>query len=258
MTVAEKLRVLVLEDEWIARNFLVEMVEASGVATVIGAIATFDEAAAFIDDAEPASIDVVFVDIHLAGSTRDGLALVRACVARPGAPAFVLATALRNHAIEAFELGVADYVLKPFERLRIHACLARLAVARRPNPPAAPPRRARIVARHKRNLVFLTLEEVWALEASEGLTFVHTDRGTFDVDLSLDTIAASFGHDFLRVHRNWLVSEDHILELERDAGESTLLVGKGAVTPLRVPVARDRAAPLKARLLDEAIGLRRR
>lgn len=260
MSPREKLRVLVLEDEWVARNFLVEMIEATGIATVVGALATFDEAASFIRAAEPSSIDVVFVDIKLAGSSRDGFDLVRSCIKQPCAPAFVLATALRNHAIEAFELGVVDYVLKPFERLRITSCLERLAAARNVAARPAARRPARIIARNKRALVFLTLDEVWALEAAEGLTLVHSGRGTFDVDLSLDTIAASFGEEFLRVHRNWLVSELHILELEREGGEAALLVGSRAAgaSTLRVPVARDRAGSLRARLVDDGIGIRRR
>lgn len=257
----DHLRVLVLEDEWVARNFLVEMIEATGIASVVGAIGTFDDAVSFVSNAAPHSIDVVFVDINLVGSSHNGIELIQRFVKRPGAPAFVLATALREHAVEAFEIGVVDYVLKPFDRQRIAKCLEKLDAARKASDDANEPNRpVRIVARNKRNLVFLTLSEVWALEASEGLTLVHSGRGTFDVDLSLDTIAASFGRDFLRVHRNWLVSEEHVLELERDSGESAVLLGTRVPggPSLRVPVARDRAAALRARLIDEGVGIRRR
>jgi DNA-binding LytR/AlgR family response regulator len=256
----EKLRVLVLEDEWVARKFLVEMIEATDIASVVGAIGTFDDAVSFVSKA-PSSIDVVFVDINLVGSSHNGLELIQRFVKLPGAPAFVLATALREHAIDAFEMGVVDYVLKPFDKRRVTKCLEKLSVARRSSDHATEPSRPlRIIARNKRNLVFLVLDEVWALEASEGLTLVHSGRGTFDIDLSLDTIAASFGREFLRVHRNWLVSEEHILELERDSGESALLVGSRppGSGSMRVPIAKDRAANLRARLMHEGVGIRRR
>lgn len=256
-----KLRVLIVEDEWVARNFLAELVEATNLASVIGAIGTFDDAVSFVENAPHRSIDVVFVDVNLVGSSHSGLEFIQRFVKEPSAPRFVLATAVRDHALEAFELGVVDYVLKPFDQRRIATCLEKLSDVRKNSEHSDESSRpARIVARNKRNLVFLTLDEVWALEASDGLTLVHSGRGTFDIDLSLDTIATSFGRSFLRVHRNWLVSEDHVLELERDSGDSSLMVGsRMAGGPfLRVPVARDRAATLRARLVDDGIGIRRR
>ena len=166
MTHGPKLRVVVLEDEWVARNFLVEMLEATGLASVVGALGTFDDTVAFIETASPSSIDVVFVDINLVGSSHNGLELIRRFVAQSGAPAFVLATAMREHAVEAFEIGVVDYVLKPFDRRRIAKCLEKLLAARQNavtvNEATRP---LRIIARKKRNLVFLTLDEVWALRA---------------------------------------------------------------------------------------------
>jgi two-component system response regulator LytT len=255
------MRTLVLEDEWVARNYLVELLQGTGLATVVGAVGAFGDAAAFLRDAAgTGAIDVVFVDVNLVGSTATGMDLIRQFAGAPGAPVFVLATAMKEHAVEAFSLGVVDYILKPFDADRIAQCLARIQAARRVPAPGAPSRRSRIVARNKRNLVFLNLDEVWAIEAAQGMSLVHSERGTFDVDLSLDAIAGTFGHIFPRVHRNWLVNEDHILELERDAGETALLLGArtGSVAKLRVPVARDRAASVRSRLVDEGVGIRKR
>lgn len=82
---------------------------------MVGAAANADDARAILERGESA-LDVAFVDIQLVGSARDddGLALVRAHAGRADAPAFVLATAFREHALEAFELGVVDYLLEPF------------------------------------------------------------------------------------------------------------------------------------------------
>jgi len=157
-----------------------------------------------------AAIDVAFVDIQLAGGTseRDGLELVRAQSARPCAPAFVLATAHSQHALEAFDLGVVDYLTKPFTEARVAQCLARVR-ARVPAREASP---LRIVGRRKRALVFVRLDEVWAFEAAERLAYVHVPQGRLDIDLSLLAIEASFGRTLLRVHRNWLVNAARVSE----------------------------------------------
>ena len=240
------LRAFVVEDEWAARNYLVGLLQATGELDVIGAAARADDAAAVLD--EPGAIDVAFVDVQLVGEDRDdaGLALVRERAARPGAPRSVLATAHAQHALEAYQLGVVDYLLKPFTEARVAECVARLR-ARIPIEAPAPP--ARIVGRRKRALVFVRTSDVLAFEAADRLAYVHTTRERLDVDLSLAAIEATFGRALLRVHRNWLVNVDHVSEL--DNGE--LVVGS-----LRVPVARDRVAAVRDALLAGAPGLRPR
>jgi two-component system, LytTR family, response regulator LytT len=288
------LRALVLEDEWPARNYLVELLEGTGMAEVVGAIASVEEARAVLDAASDRSkgavaIDVVFVDVHLVpDGEKAGLELVRDLSRAEDAPLFVLATAFKEHAVEAFDLGVADYLLKPFTEERVEACLTRLherlvASSRGAPNGAQPP--ARIVARRGRGLVFLDPSEVWAFEAADRLTSVHTAHGTFDVDLSLSAIETSLGRSFARVHRNWLVNAAHIKRLDRDGSETTLFVGYGvapeetpigsstppmgvrsAVAPsdrasgktgLTVPVARERAQGVRDMLLSNAMGVRR-
>jgi two-component system response regulator LytT len=256
------LRTLVVEDEWPARNYLVELLESSQLAEVVGAVGAVDEAMqALSSDVPGVGLDVVFVDVALQGADSDenGLSLVRSVAGSPNAPMFVLATAYEQHALEAFELGVVDYLLKPFSEERVVQCLRRLHQRRTPagGLQTGP---ARIVARRKRSLVFLEPPEIWAFEAADRLTFVHTLHGTFDIDLSLAAVEASFGRAFVRVHRNWLVNSMHIKELERDGHETKLFVGAGVADAgkgVRVPVARERAAAVREMLLTNATGLRR-
>lgn len=259
------LRTLVVEDEWPARNYLVELLELSGLAEVVGAVGTADEARQALGGegagAGGVGIDVAFVDVALeAGTGGDsGLTLVRSLVTQPGAPMFVLATAYERHALEAFELGVVDYLLKPFSEERVAQCLRRLKQRRSAERgPLNEP--GRIVARRRRSLVFLDSHEIWAFEAADRLTFVHTTHGKFDLDLSLAAVESSFGRTFMRVHRNWLVSAAHIKELHRDGHETTLFVGAGVTEGgigVTVPVARERTALVRETLLTNVTGLRR-
>lgn len=258
-----KLRTLVIEDEWATRNHLVQVLQASGTADVVGAVASAESARQVLDAAmaDGGSVDVALVDVQLVGSPRDdeGLELVRAYAGRPGAPAFVLATAFREHAIEAFDLDVVDYLLKPFSDDRVQRCLARVQAKRAPSP-AAPASPTRLVARRKRALVFLRIEEVWAFESAERLAYVHTARGRFEIDLSLTAVESSMGRALMRAHRSWLVNADHVLELEGYGSETELLVGTGPGEgqAIRIPVSRDRAQAVRDALLAHTTGLRPR
>jgi DNA-binding LytR/AlgR family response regulator len=259
-----RLRALVVEDEWPARNYLVGLLEATQLAEVVGAVASASEAREVLGTL---AVDVVFVDVQLSCG-ENGLEFVQSLVASSDAPSngharngaarplLVLATAFGQHALEAFDLGVADYLLKPFSEERVEQCLRRLH-ERRPNGSPGP---VRVVARRKRSLVFIDPAEIWAFEASERLSFVHSTQGKFDIDLSLAAIETSFGRYLFRAHRNWLVNLAFARELDREGSETTLFVGTSIGDDgqgVRVPVSRDRAQPLRNALLENATGVRR-
>ncbi|WP_394840154.1 LytTR family DNA-binding domain-containing protein [Pendulispora rubella] len=254
----ERLRALIVEDEWPAREYLVELFEDSKLVDVVGAVSNLDEARQALHDTARLGIDVAFIDVRLAGEgDQGGLDLVRSFSGRANAPMFVLATAFRDHAIEAFSLDIVDYLVKPFTEERVEQCLRRLLARRRASVPA---HSGRIVARRGKTLVFLEPDEVWAFEAAERLTSVHTPHGVFDVDLSLAAIELSFGRSLLRVHRNWLVNAAHIKELDREGRETRIFVGS-CIGPeqrgVRIPVGRERAQAVRDMLLASATGVRR-
>lgn len=249
-----KLRALVLEDEWGARSYLVELLHESSLVEVVAAVATCEQASQAIQE----GVDVAFVDVNLAGEMRDdaGLQWIRSLGQR--APFVVLTTASDRHAIEAYSLGVSDYLLKPFTAARVSQCVRRLvdrapARSSSPSPPLAV---QRVAARQGQRVVFVRLDDLWAFEAAARLTFAHTAKGRFDVDVSLSALEASLGSSVLRVHRNWLVQSAHVAGLDRDGGETVLRVGDPD-RPMIVPVARDRAALVRDMLLAESVGLRR-
>jgi DNA-binding LytR/AlgR family response regulator len=255
---ASLLRALVVEDEWPAREYLVELLLATGQVEVIAAVASTAEARQALGP-DGVDVEVAFVDINLVSSGGDeaGMQIVRELAGSARAPLFVMATALKQHAAEAFDLDVVDYLLKPFSEERVRECVARVARRRVRRETAMP---LRVVARSKRGLVFLQQSEVWAFEASERLSFVHGPTGRFDVDLSLAAIEASLGPGFLRVHRNWVVNQTHVKALERDELGSTLVLGGAGESDdgnLRVPIARDKVSTVRDALLAGTTGIRR-
>lgn len=253
---ASRWRALVVEDEWPARTYLIELLAASRMVDVVASVATEDEARQVLAPGG-IEVDLAFVDIHLAASAdRAGLAIVRELARKKGAPLFVLATALKQHAAEAFDLDVVDYLLKPFSAARVNECLAR-AERRRARPATAAP--ARVVARTRKGLVFLRPGDVRAFEARDRLTLVHLPPDSYGLDLSLSAIEATLGTEgWLRVHRNWLVNVEHVSSLERgDLGNTLVLYGDRQGGELRVPVSRDRSQAVREFLLGRATGVRR-
>lgn len=255
-----RMRALVVEDEWPAREYLVELLVSSREVDIVAAVATSDEARQVLTHDE-LRVDVAFVDINLAtsGGQNAGLSIVRQFASTPGAPLFVLATALRQHAVEAFDLDAVDYLLKPFSEQRVQECLVRVSRRLRAGLTEAAPKR--VVARSKNGLAFLRTEEVLAFEACERLTYVHSRDGRLAVDLSLAALEAAGEGRWLRTHRNWLVNLEHVRALQRDdSGGSTLVVegqpGSGGCV-VRVPVGRDKLQAVRDALLEGTTGIRR-
>jgi len=254
---AARLRALIVEDEWPAREYLVELLLCTRQVAVVAAVASAEEARQALGP-EGVQVDVAFVDINLASSGRQaGLDIVRHFVGKEGAPFFVVATALPEHAAEAFDLDVVDYLRKPFSEERVRECVARVARRRSRQRSDSP---ARVVARSKRGLVFLRQSEAWAFEASERLTYVHCQSGRFCVDLSLTAIEGSLGPGWVRVHRNWVINGEHVKALERgELGNEVVLGGTVGAEDgnIRVPIARDKLQSVRDRLLDGTTGIRR-
>ncbi len=244
------LKALVLEDEPLAQRYLTELLVATESVEVLAAVGDIAQADALLASASEI-LDVVFVDIRLVDvpSNRSGLDWARQLTAKPGGPMVVFVTALPNHALEAFEAGAVDYLLKPLTLQRVVHTVARL-LERRPSAPA--PVAARLLARTANEVVFLPMAGVLAFEGNERLTYVHHDSGRFLVDLSLHTLEQQLPSTVLRTHRNWLVAFERVEAYGRQDGEAVLTVG----TSLKVPVSRARSVVVKKQLFNRLVGQR--
>jgi len=243
------LRVLVVEDEAPARDYLVELLQASeGVSDIVTAGSTAEATAAMRG---APGVAAAFVDIRLVDRPGDttGLAWARTVMASPAPPLLVFATAMPDHALAAFEAGAVDYLLKPFTQARVRRCVDRLHARRQLRTERSAGGPTRLLARAGSSLVFLSFDGVYAFEAADRMTHVHHADGTFLVDPSLATLEHDLAPRLIRVHRNWLVAAAHVRRLERGS-EPTLLVGPN----LKVPVSRDRAAQVREALLAGARG----
>ncbi|OHE83496.1 MAG: hypothetical protein A2579_04005 [Lysobacterales bacterium RIFOXYD1_FULL_69_11] len=114
------LRVLVVDDEPMARARLRRMLGAEHGVHVLGECATGESAAEAISTLKP---DVVFLDIQMPRVDGFGALHLASTVWRPRV---VFVTAFAEHAVDAFETGAVDYLLKPYSRERLRRALERV------------------------------------------------------------------------------------------------------------------------------------
>src|SRR5262245_21920513 len=112
MTDSKPIRVLIVDDEPLARKRLRELLKGDSETAIVGECANGDEA---ISAARELAPDLIFLDVQMPGM--DGLS-VSGALNDGGSPLFVFVTAYEQYAVQAFDAQAVDYLLKPFDRAR--------------------------------------------------------------------------------------------------------------------------------------------
>jgi two-component system LytT family response regulator len=214
--VSQPLRILIADDEQLARKRLARLLAAFPETTVCGEAADGEAVLAAV---RQGGVDVVLLDIHMPGlSGLDALALLP-----QGSVHVILVTAHADHAVDAFEHGAVDYVLKPVEAARLQKALervrARLAPRTEAPRAAAPAPSARNLTRlpipTRTGIVLVDPEAISHATLEDELVTVFTTQGDFLTDFTLQELMDRLPPEgFLRVHRRALVNLAHVTRLE--------------------------------------------
>jgi DNA-binding LytR/AlgR family response regulator len=213
------LRVLIADDEPIAREILREHVDAISGLEFAGEASTGAEAISRIFDLRP---DLVLLDLQM--PELDGLSVVRALNGER-TPLIIFVTAYENHALAAFEVGAIDYLLKPVRRERLEKAIEK---ARRQLKPAAatPPTETlrKIVGRRGADLYLLDPAEIVAFSADGELVHIITTAQRYLSDHSLKALADKLDPmRFRRIHRSTIINTDHIRKISPLSSKRWLL-----------------------------------
>lgn len=241
------LRVLAADDELVARKRLTRLLSAMpGVELV----ECHSDAEAVLRGLEDQSVDVLVLDIQMPGLT--GLEL-HALLPSP-APYVIFATAHPEHAVQAFELGAVDYVLKPIEAGRLGKAIERArAVVRSRRPPvsAAEPEpnvgRSRLAVSTRDGVVLLDPTELsHAVFDGVLVTLVTRDGRQHLTEASLQELAGRLPSDrFVRAHRRALLNLHEVALLRPTESGGYLAVTHAGE---EVPVSRQSARKLRRAL----------
>ena len=231
---ATTLRVLIVDDEPLARARLRALLEAQPGVQVIGEAGDGETALAACDAEAP---ELVLLDITMPGI--DGLETARRLGALQSRPAIVFCTAFDAHALSAFEAQALDYLVKPVRGERLAAALDKVRTflagrARQQDGAPAGLPRSHLGARLRGSLRLIAIEDIRYLQADEKYVVVHHARGEDLIEESLKSLEAEFPTRFIRIHRNCLVARDEIVELQRAPDGQVHAVLRNVATPLEV------------------------
>ena len=234
--------VLAVDDEPPALDELAYLLNADGRVAHVHRAGDATEALRVLRDTE---VDAVFLDIRMPGL--DGMELARILRRFAQPPAIVFVTAYDDGAVDAFDLGVTDYVRKPVRAERLGESLRRVAGLRAASP-SSPQDEPAIPVELAGTTRMLPRSSVRWVEAQGDYARLHTGETSHLVRVSLATLAESWANaGFVRIHRSYLVQLRLVTELR--------LTGSGyvvAVDGVELPVSRRHTRELKDRLIRAA------
>ena len=223
------MKILVVDDEPLARMRLIKMLDAQGYTDCLEA-GNGVEAMQVIEQHKPG---LVFLDIQM--PLQNGMETAAEINRRFAEIKVVLCTAYDAYALEAFEHEVRDYLLKPVNQERLQHCLNKVNTTQQ---------RQTIAVRRGHDVFNVDITDIICLIADGKYVTVHVSKDEYIIDASLQHYENTYPEFFVRVHRNALVSRYHLTGIHQAADNSHQVILrdseiKPSISRRQLPVVRE-------------------
>lgn len=209
------MRILVVDDEKLARARMRELIEKNGEHLIVGEAMNGNEA---IEKTMTLKPEVLLMDIRM--PVMDGLEAAMHLQSLDTPPAVIFTTAYDQHALEAFEVNAVDYLLKPIRRDRLEAALHKvrrvslkqLKEVRSQEESGA---RTHISVHMRGQITLIPVQDIIYFIADNKYVTIRTGKEQHLIEDSLVSLEDEFKDRFLRIHRNALVAVNFIRGIEK-------------------------------------------
>jgi len=225
------LKTLIVDDEPIARKILREELSTFVDVEVIGEA---DNGALALEKIFVDRPDLVLLDLQM--PVMGGLDVVRNLKQGEHMPVIVIVTAYDKYALQAFEAGAIDYLLKPVggerlakaveraKRLTEREAAERVAQLLEIADHSAIPQTRRIVGRIGEEYFLLNAEEIYAFQADGEIVWIITAKKKYLATQTLKVLDQRLRNtSFRRIHRNALVNVDHVRKMSALSSQRWLI-----------------------------------
>ena len=209
------LRTLIVDDEPIARKLLREELELQPDVEVVGEAENGEAALEMVRQLHP---EMMLLDLEM--PALGGFEVIRR-LSGSSLPAIVIVTAYNQHAIQAFEAGAVDYLLKPVNESRLTMAVQRVRAL---IGSSGVPKTDKVVGRIGEEFFLLNAADVLAFQADGETVWIVTARQRYIASHSLRAIEQRVQHlPFQRVHRNAIVNVNHVRKMSALSSQRWLL-----------------------------------
>ena len=217
------IRALVVDDEPLSRSSVVAELRVDPEVALAGECGSGGEALAEVRRLDP---ELVFLDVEMPEC--GGFDVLEMLGARVP-PAIVFVTAYDQYAIQAFEVGALDYLLKPFDAARFKIALKR-AKERIAAYRAAPRPAHRLAIKSIGGVNFVKIADIDWIEACDYYSRLHAGGKTHLIRRSMADLEKDLhANGFRRVHRSTIVNIDRVRALAlNDTGEFDVRLDDGS------------------------------
>jgi two-component system LytT family response regulator len=221
------LRVILVDDEALARRGLRDLLAAHPALRIIGEAESAEAAAVLIRRDPP---DALFLDINMAGA--DGFEMLGSL---ESPPKVVIVTAFAEHALRAFEVEAVDYLLKPVRPARLSEAVRRLEAACAGREDAAPyTKKDRICLRSLNRTLVARLSDVVALRADGDFArvYVSDEPASLLICHPLRYYEKTLPNPpFVRLDRSLMVNIDTVERIKRISRDEEHVWFQGVAEP---------------------------
>jgi two-component system, LytTR family, response regulator len=221
---AARIRTLIVDDEPLARSNLSILLRRDPEIEIVDECGSGEEALRVIRSAKP---DLVFLDVQM---PECGGFDVLELLGNDLPSAIIFVTAYDQYALQAFEAGALDYILKPFDNARFDRALGRakqrIALGKDKN---APVKLERIAIKSVGQVSFVKVSEIEWIEAADYYACLHVASRTHLLRRSMSDLEQELDPKvFSRIHRSTIVNLDRVRSLQlTEDGEYEVLLESG-------------------------------
>jgi two-component system, LytTR family, response regulator len=245
MALARALRVLIVDDEPLARDHVADRLAHEQNVEIVGTAEDGDEAVEAIRNLSP---DLVFLDVQMPGTT--GVEVAAAL--GEDMPATIFTTAFDQYALKAFELAAVDYLVKPFDDERFSEAFQRARRAIEAEwrlsqlDAGKSPWLQRVPVELRGQTRFISVDKIDYITASGPYAELHVEDRTYAVRERMHDLEERLDPEvFMRIHRSAIVRLDRVDVMLRSSGGDYAVRLKDGT---ELSVSRARRDALEARL----------
>ncbi|MCL1821483.1 MAG: LytTR family transcriptional regulator DNA-binding domain-containing protein [Prolixibacteraceae bacterium] len=224
----KKIKTVIVEDEELARNLLRSYLKQRDDVEILAECENGFEGVKAINEQKP---DLIFLDIQMPKIT--GFEMLELLEHRPE---IIFCTAYDQYALKAFDYNAADYLLKPFSKDRLFGAIDKVKekIEKQPETENIIDKITnylkdeyldRVVVKDRHKIHIIPVDQIRYIESMDDYVMIYTRDGRYMKQKTMQFFEKSLDpHNFVRIHRSFIVRVDQISQLQQYEKESYIAI----------------------------------